>query len=223
VSILQKLLSIFFITLSVAMVAACVWQIQRGQAKMVLAEAAQNQTPTQLCVHRKEFTSNTLVTTTLHLSPKQYFLLDNQVHHRQLGHTLIGLHFDPTCQTWFGVDLGWVSNNETAEIRLQHYQGVSIEAILTQPKGFLWTSHPPNKVEQWPKHLSYLDTQIFLEWAPKPTSSHLLLSPESRLYQAAKNGQKLSLQAMRHYGYALQFAFFACYHIQTDRSSHAQK
>jgi hypothetical protein len=209
------------------MVAACVWQIQRGQAKSVLAAAAQSQTPMQLCIFGKEVSDNSLVTTTLHLSTQQYFLLDNQVQLRQRGHTLIGLHFEPTCQTWFGVDLGWVANSEAAEKKLRDYQGMTIEAILTQPKGFLWTNHPPNKVAQWPKHLSYLDNEVFLAWAPKPTASHLLLSPESRLYQAAKNGQQLSMQVMRHYGYALQFAFFAClalgycYHIQTYRSPHA--
>ncbi len=211
------------------MVAACIWQVQRGQYKTILAETAHNQTPTQLSVYGQETADNSLVTTTLHVNPKQYFLLDNQIHLRQRGHTLIGLHFEPSCQTWFGVDLGWVANTQAAEEKLRNYQGITIEAILTQPKGFLWTSHPPNKVEQWPKHLSYFDTETFLAWAPKPTASRLLLSPESRLYQAAQNGQQLSMQAMRHYGYALQFAFFAClalgycYHIQTDRSSHAQQ
>ena len=228
VSTIQKFLSLCLITLSVAMIAACIWQVQRGQYKNALADAIQQRKPIKTGTPLQDIADNSILITTLNLASEQYFLIDNQIQQRQRGHVLIGLHFEKTVQSWFGIDLGWVANTHEATKKLQQYHGKTVETYLITPKGFLWTQHPPRSAEQWPIHLSYLDIDSLLNQAPKPTASRLLLSPEARLYRAAKDGQQLNMQAMRHYGYALQFAFFAClalgycYHIQTDRNRYAK-
>lgn len=222
--ILQTSLSLLTILLCLA----AYWQVQRGMQKLSLANDAQNKTlvhqqlpkPEEKNIHGK---INSLLT----LDKKAFFLIDNQIHKHKSGYTLIGIHHDNKFHTSVLIDLGWVENNTEAKEILRNQTGKNMEGVFYKPSGFLWTKHPNNPVNTWPKHLNYLDMDSISTWLETPLYPVIILSKKARLFEIAFDPNQLSFRAFRHFGYTLQFLFFSMlclryqYHIRHERKNYA--
>ena len=212
--------------LSILLLIASYWQVKRGYHKQSLSSkhAYTNIIPAKKLLKSQSPPSIGKTSLTLSLDLQHFFLIDNQVHQKMLGHTLLAVHHEGP--NLLLVDLGWIKTADKAPKTLKKFNNKPLTGIIYNPTGYLWTTHPKNDSDSWPKHLSYLDMQRISLFLDAPVYPSIILSPHARLYQQAQDPNQLGMRAFRHYGYALQFLFFALlcmryqYYIYQNKGSY---